>query len=51
MTRSAANAHLDAALTDLQSALADASAGDSVYNMIKDLIQRVEHAIVKSNNP
>ena len=51
MTRAAANAHLDDALTDLNSALADANAGDSVYNMVKDLIERIAQVIIKSNNP
>ena len=51
MARSDTATHLDDARTDLVSGLADVDAGDSVYHMIKDVIQRLDCVIVKCQNP
>ena len=51
MARTDTATHLDDARTDLVSALADVDGGDSVYNMVNDLIQRIDDVIVKCQNP
>ncbi len=45
MSRANANAHLDDALTDLNSALADLDAGDKFYKMVEDVKQRLQYLI------
>ena len=51
MARTDTAVHLADARTDLVSALADVDGGDSVYNMIKDLTERLDFVIVKCQNP
>jgi len=51
MARTDAATDLTNARADLVLALADLTAGDSVYNMIEDVIQRLDFVIVKNQNP
>ena len=51
MARTDTAVHLTDALADLVLALADVDAGDSVYNQIKDVTERINQVIVKNQNP
>ena len=51
MARTDTATHLTDALADLVLALADVDGGDSVYDMIDDLMQRLDNVIVKNQNP
>lgn len=51
MARTDAATDLTNARADLVLALADLTAGDSVYKMVDDLIQRLDMVIVKNQNP
>jgi len=51
MARTDAATDLTNARADLVLAMADVSAGDSVYKMVEDLIQRLDAVIVKNQNP
>lgn len=45
MTRANANAHMDDARADLVNALADLDTGDKFYNMVEDIIERLDYII------
>ena len=51
MARTDAATDLDNARTDLVASVSDLDAGDSVYRMVEDVIQRLDHVIVKNQNP
>lgn len=50
MARTDTAVHLTDARADLVLAMPDVSPGDSVYKMIDDLIQRLDHVVVKNQN-
>lgn len=51
MARTDAATDLANARADLVLAMADLTAGDSVYKMIDDLIQQLDFVVVKNQNP